>query len=236
MKDTFWFKHDMDAHTDPKMKILRKYYGWRGYGWFWFIVEKLRSSSNYKMEYNDLTFESLSIDMDCTIEEVQSFIDDCMKYSLLAFERDSFQSPRLTGSMQTYDAIRELRSMAGRKSGEVRQQHKETTPEKPPQRVTAKHPHALKEKVIIYPECENVKVTPAELEKLQAQFPDAVLKDKVEALSLYKKSTGKTYKDDYATILTWERMDKKKGEMTNGNSKGHTRQIPPRDQYTPDGS
>ena len=66
-----------------------------------------------------------------------------------------------------------------------------------------------------YGEFQNVWLTDDELEKLKKKFPQDY-KDRIESLSAYKKSKGKKYKSDYATILNWARMEKKKEEKKEG--------------------
>lgn len=57
-------------------------------------------------------------------------------------------------------------------------------------------------------EYNNVLLTDDELDKLKAEYPD--WKDRIERLSSYVASTGKSYKSHYATIRNWARNDKKK--------------------------
>lgn len=57
-----------------------------------------------------------------------------------------------------------------------------------------------------YGEYNNVLLTDEELSKLQAEFPDYL--DRIERLSSYVASTGKSYKSHYATIRNWARKDK----------------------------
>ena len=73
----------------------------------------------------------------------------------------------------------------------------ESEPPKPKKPV--KHKHG---------EYNNVLLTDEELEKIQAEYPD--WKDRIERLSSYVASTGKSYKSHYATIRNWARNDKKK--------------------------
>ena len=73
----------------------------------------------------------------------------------------------------------------------------ESEPPKPKKPV--KHKHG---------EYNNVLLTDEELEKLQSEYPD--WKDRIERLSSYVASTGKSYKSHYATIRNWARNDKKK--------------------------
>lgn len=53
---------------------------------------------------------------------------------------------------------------------------------------------------------QNVFLTKEEYEKLKAQFPDYL--ERIDRLSEYIASSGKSYKSHYAVILTWARKDK----------------------------
>ncbi len=54
-----------------------------------------------------------------------------------------------------------------------------------------------------------VTMTQEEHAKLVERFGDADAADRIQALSLYKRSKGKQYRSDYATILSWARRDAK---------------------------
>lgn len=58
-----------------------------------------------------------------------------------------------------------------------------------------------------YGEYDNVLLTDEDRDKLINEFPDD-WKQRVDNLSRYMKSTGKTYKDHLATIRNWARRDK----------------------------
>lgn len=64
-----------------------------------------------------------------------------------------------------------------------------------------------------YGEYKNVLLTDTELEKLKAEYPSDY-KDRIERLSCYIESTGKTYKNHLATIRNWDRMDKDRKKAT----------------------
>ncbi len=118
-KDAYFFRHDANASSDLKLKALRKKYSWEGQGWYWFIVEGLRSEADYQLPYSDFTFESLSEDMKCEPNKVKEFIDDCIeKYQL--FNRNGkseyFYSERLNRDMKKLDILREQRSRGGQAS------------------------------------------------------------------------------------------------------------------------
>lgn len=67
---------------------------------------------------------------------------------------------------------------------------------------TEKPPKHIKHK---YGEYNNVLLTDDELDKLKAEYFD--WEDRIERLSSYVASTGKSYKSHYATIRNWARKD-----------------------------
>ncbi len=60
-----------------------------------------------------------------------------------------------------------------------------------------------------YGEYKNVLLTDEELEKLKTEYSD--YEERIERLSGYIASTGKSYKSHYATIRNWARKDTEKG-------------------------
>jgi len=74
---------------------------------------------------------------------------------------------------------------------------------------------------IAYPEYANVnKMTEEEHHKLIERFGEEHTRDMVENLSLYIASKGDKYRNHYATILSWEKKDRK--EAGHGESRRHT--------------
>ena len=65
------------------------------------------------------------------------------------------------------------------------------------------------EKKSKYGEFKNVLLTEQELEKLKEKFPNDYLQ-RIERVSDYVASTGKSYKSHYATIISWARNENKK--------------------------
>lgn len=61
----------------------------------------------------------------------------------------------------------------------------------------------------VYGKFVNVFLSDEELGQLKAQFTDWA--DRIDKLSLYLESTGKSYKSHYATIVKWAREDEKSG-------------------------
>ena len=61
-----------------------------------------------------------------------------------------------------------------------------------------------------YGEYSNVLLTDEELQKLKTEFSD--YQERIERLSSYVASTGKSYKSHYATIRNWARKDAEQGK------------------------
>jgi len=120
IKTSYYFKHDSNASSDIKVKAIRRKYGWKGIGWYWYLIEALRNESDYTLPYGDLSFEGFSEDMLCKPEEVKAFIDDCLRFGLFKKASDRFCSDRLLRDMSVLDDIREKASLAGKKSAEQR--------------------------------------------------------------------------------------------------------------------
>lgn len=62
-----------------------------------------------------------------------------------------------------------------------------------------------------YGEYKNVLLSDEDMEKLKNEFPSDY-QERIERLSCYKESTGKSYKNDLATIRNWARKDTKPQE------------------------
>lgn len=70
-----------------------------------------------------------------------------------------------------------------------------------------------------YGEFLNVLLTNEEWAKLIERFSEQGTRDRIENLSSAIASKGYKYKSHYATILTWDRMDTKRGMPKNGTHK-----------------
>jgi len=78
---------------------------------------------------------------------------------------------------------------------------------------------------------DNILLTEEEYQKLVERFGEAGTKDRLENLSLYKKSKGKRYSSDYATILAWEKRDEKGKGAEGGAHQQRPRALKQRGSY-----
>lgn len=123
-KDAYYIKLDTNAPEDTKIKLLRKYHGnMKGFGQYIYLILRMRMEDNYKLPYEEFTFEALAVDMDITTDEAQRFIDDCIeRYRLFTKANGCFYSERLLRDMARLDARREQASYAGKASAKKRYQ------------------------------------------------------------------------------------------------------------------
>ena len=76
-----------------------------------------------------------------------------------------------------------------------------------------------------YGEYKNVLLSDEDMEKLKTEFPNDY-EERIEKLSSYIASVGKTYKNHLATIRNWARKDKAKGVIHNGaQNNGDTAKV-----------
>ena len=73
------------------------------------------------------------------------------------------------------------------------------------------HAHTREEKTNfkLYGICGNIRLTDDEMNELSRMYP-TLYSDYIDRVSLHKKSEGREYNDDFATILKWIRKDKDK--------------------------
>jgi hypothetical protein len=50
-KKSYWFKHDLNARSDPKLKKLHKKHGTSGIGIYWMLIEMIFEQNGY-IEYD----------------------------------------------------------------------------------------------------------------------------------------------------------------------------------------
>ena len=132
MSNREFFSHDSDAFFDEKIVGMRADYGFESYGLFWFIIEKMRQESDFRLEYNKKLFRSIKV-LTSTSIDVQKFIDDCInEYELFVLEDNKFYSKSFLNRMNMMIEKQRQKSdqarIAGKRSAEVRQQKKSEEP------------------------------------------------------------------------------------------------------------
>lgn len=130
MKNTkFYFAHDYEAASDPKILYMLSDYGGEGYGLYWRLIELLHKEDSHVLPLKRFLLLGIAKQMSIDEEKVKSFIDDCIeKYELFIGKEDGFFSERVLSNckmmaekQQQISSIRkEVGKQGGLKSGEVR--------------------------------------------------------------------------------------------------------------------
>lgn len=81
-----WFKHDSNAHRDVKLKRLIMRYGLKGYGLYFYCLERITD----KLSINNLTFE-LEDDAEILAHDLGVHVDDVNEMMRFMVEIDLFE-------------------------------------------------------------------------------------------------------------------------------------------------
>lgn len=125
MKDTYYFPHDYEPTSDPKMCAMIGEYGATGYGLYWRIVEMLHSNEQHTLPKEQYLYLSLSKQMSTSVEQVLRFIDDCIGvYKLFDSDDVCFYSNRVLKNIDFREHIKKVRSDAGKVSAQKKAEQK----------------------------------------------------------------------------------------------------------------
>ena len=115
-KETFYFGHDYNARSDPKVQSMIMQFNSSGYGLYWCLIEMLYEEETHKLPMKDYVFNAIAMQMQCKKEQVKDFINFCISdVELLKVEGESFYSLRVLKTIDNRNDIKEKRSMAARK-------------------------------------------------------------------------------------------------------------------------
>jgi bacterioferritin (cytochrome b1) len=126
-KDAFWFKHDSNAHRDPKLVSLIIKMGYEGYGLYWALVEKMREEATYKLP---LDFDMLAYDLRSDAEKIKRIVNE---FGLFSVKKDCFFSRSLKKRMKDWEESKQKRIDAGRKGGLAKAQQSSSNAKAMPQ-------------------------------------------------------------------------------------------------------
>jgi hypothetical protein len=209
MKEAYYFSHDANARQDEKILMLRAEHGWEGYGIYWALVEMMFEASDSALHHNKIRGIAVSYNINITV--LESVINTCITEELFVSDGEKFWSDSLIRRKNKYQEIKEKKAEAGRKGMAKRWGKDNTVITDDNTAITkdnkGKESKVNKSKVNKNIYAEFVSMLPEEHEKLIQEFGEQGTVERIEKLSLYKGSTGKKYKNDYLTILSWERRN-----------------------------
>ena len=116
-----------------KIQYLRSVYGNAGYGMFWMVIEIMRSTKGYCLNYNHMSFIALSRELELTVDETKEFIDCCTKAELFTHDSGMFWSDSLLKRLDKLEERKALYKANGTKGGRPRKEQQEQPQEAPEQ-------------------------------------------------------------------------------------------------------
>ena len=121
MKDTFYFSHDYNQTSDPKIQALIGEHGAVGYGLYWRIVEMLHEEETHKLPCKKYIYLALAKQMSTSVEQVEMIVKCCVELcELFVSDNELFWSERVLRNIGKRTEISNKRSEAGKKSAELR--------------------------------------------------------------------------------------------------------------------
>jgi len=136
-KDTFWFPHDFEPTSDPKIQALLAEYGGIGYGIYWRLVEMIHSDNSHKIPLKQYIFIAIAKQMSantkqnkCKIQQIEitpdcvkCLIEDCILiFELFFSDGNFFWSDRANRNLEKRAEISKTRSEIGKKGAIAKQE------------------------------------------------------------------------------------------------------------------
>ena len=113
-KDAYYFSHDANARSDPKILRLLSVYGMEGYGRYWVLVEMMREQSDYCLPMDGkYDWDAYAMQMQCDRTTAAQFVHDCIDvFGLFCSDGTAFWSSSLRRRMEYKDAKSKQARMA----------------------------------------------------------------------------------------------------------------------------
>jgi hypothetical protein len=122
MKDTYYFQHDYEPTSDPKMVALLGDHGAVGYGIYWRIVEMLHSDTEHKLPHKKYIYLALAKQMLTSVEQIEAIVNFAIQEcELLKSDGEYFWSDRVIRNIERRNDISKKRSKAGKASARAKQ-------------------------------------------------------------------------------------------------------------------
>ncbi|KGF47768.1 replication protein DnaD [Veillonella montpellierensis DNF00314] len=85
---SYYFSHDVNASSDPKVVAMISEYGMIAYAWWWIIIEKLASYEDYKLPLKKYTFIALDNALGVKNEENLTYVKHVFKQNEHVFKQN----------------------------------------------------------------------------------------------------------------------------------------------------
>lgn len=217
-KETFYFSHDYDSRSDPKIKKLMVKHQWAGYGLFWAIIEELYKNANAL----PTDYESIAFDLRSDENLIKSVILD---FELFEVNDSLFSSKSIKRRL----LIRELKSEKARQSAQARwknvnanEQNKnanalltecDSNAIKDSKRKDSKRKKIINKGSHLFSESDFFDINNFKEQFLGTKYAAADLDYYHESLLNWSKSKNEKKNDWIATAKNWIGRDMKEGKL-----------------------
>lgn len=127
-KDAYYYPHDSNMWNDPKIIAVRRKHGISGYGLVNRLNELLRDDKNNRLGLDEDSLDDIIFDIHDPLINRDVLEDIILHFRL--YEREDpdennetgyFYSKRMRRNIEKMNEIKQKRSLAGQKSGKIRQ-------------------------------------------------------------------------------------------------------------------
>jgi hypothetical protein len=125
-KDSYYFPHDFEPTSDPKIQAFIGEFGAIGYGVYWRLIEMLHSDKDHHLPMEKYIYLSVASQMSVSVEQVEKIIISCVEpYKLFSADGYLFWSERVFRNFTKREEISAKRSKAGKASAKKRAEKEE---------------------------------------------------------------------------------------------------------------
>ena len=124
-KDVYYFPHDYNPTSDPKMLAFVGEYGAIGYGIYWRIVEMLHESKEHTLPMKNYIYSAIAKQMLTDVEHVLKVVESCINdFELFDSNEEYFWCNRVLRNVEKRVELIAKKVKAGEASAEARKNKK----------------------------------------------------------------------------------------------------------------
>lgn len=230
-KKYFWLKLKDDFFNQKEIKMLRKLAGGDTFTIIYLKILLLSLKNDGRVYYDGIAknmVEEIALEIDEQIDNVTLTFNYLQSKGLLVFNADDevelsnvhqmigsesasasrVRKHRMNKALQSNDEVTKMKHLSNTEIEIEKEIDKDIDKEKEIEgknKPASKKPPARHK----YGEYNNVLLTDEQLAKLKQEFPND-WEQRIDNVSNYCESTGKSYKNYYATIKNWAKKDNEK--------------------------
>ena len=212
-KKFYWLKLKKDFFQQHQIKVLKSLPNGRLYALIYLELMAESTSHNGELRYSQmLPYDTVTLSavLDEDKDNVEKAIETLVKLELAEILDDGTiylnEVRKLIGSAADNDNANRQRRFREKQKALCYENVTKNNESIEYRDKSKDKKEIYKEKRHQYGEYKNVLLSDEDMEKLKQEFPD--WKERIERVSTYCASTGKSYKNYLATIRNWARKDK----------------------------